>query len=154
MNSKVSGAIANRLANAVLQFFAFEFSKVKKNQEYLKTKDGWINFSIGLTTEDGAVAQSIWFQGGNARVRNNIDGVDTKLILQDTGVLAQLGSAPVDDLVGEEEGPARCEYVSEGGVRCRNHARPGSRFCGVHEKMALVDPSAISASASSDDSLV
>ena len=35
MNSKVSGAIANRLANAVLQFFAFEFSKVKKNQEYL-----------------------------------------------------------------------------------------------------------------------
>ena len=99
MNSKVSGAIANRLANAVLQFFAFEFSKVKKNQEYLKTKDGWINFSIGLTTEDGAVAQSIWFQGGNAKVRNNIDGVDTKLILQDTGVLAQLASLPPNEVL-------------------------------------------------------
>ena len=99
MNSKVSGAIANRLANAVLQFFAFEFSKVKKNQEYLKTKDGWINFSIGLTTEDGAVAQSIWFQGGNAKVRSNIDGVDTKLILQDTGVLAQLASLPPNEVL-------------------------------------------------------
>ena len=99
MNSKVSGAIANRLANAVLQFFAFEFSKVKKNQEYLKTKDGWINFSIGLTTEDGSVAQSIWFQGGNAKVRNNIDGVDTKLILQDTGVLAQLASLPPNEVL-------------------------------------------------------
>ncbi|MBR3125595.1 MAG: hypothetical protein IKF42_09320 [Mogibacterium sp.] len=99
MNSKVSGAIANRLANAVLQFFAFEFSKVKKNQEYLKTRDGWINFSIGLTTEDGAVAQSIWFQGGNAKVRNNIDGVDTKLILQDTGVLAQLASLPPNEVL-------------------------------------------------------
>lgn len=99
MNSKVSGAIANRLANAVLQFFAFEFSKVKKNQEYLKTRDGWINFSIGLTTEDGAVAQSIWFQGGNAKVRSNIDGVDTKLILQDTGVLAQLASLPPNEVL-------------------------------------------------------
>ena len=99
MNSKVSGVLANRAANAALHFFAFEFSKVKKNQEYLKTKDGWINFSIGLTTEDGAVAQSIWFQGGNAKVRNNVDGVDTKLILQDTGVLAQLASLPPNEVL-------------------------------------------------------
>lgn len=25
-----------------------------------------------------------------------------------------------------------CSYVGEDGVRCRNHARPGSRYCGVH----------------------
>ena len=25
-----------------------------------------------------------------------------------------------------------CAYVAEDGTPCRNHARPGSRFCGVH----------------------
>lgn len=32
----------------------------------------------------------------------------------------------------EEEFDGFCTYVSEDGVRCRNHARPGSKFCGVH----------------------
>ena len=35
MNGSLTGAAANRIANAVLHFFAFEFTKVKKNQEYL-----------------------------------------------------------------------------------------------------------------------
>jgi CRISPR/Cas system CSM-associated protein Csm5 (group 7 of RAMP superfamily) len=26
----------------------------------------------------------------------------------------------------------RCQYVSEGGLRCRNHARNGTQFCGIH----------------------
>ncbi|MCF0104654.1 MAG: transcription termination/antitermination protein NusA [Eggerthellaceae bacterium] len=26
-----------------------------------------------------------------------------------------------------------CGYVSEAGVCCRNHARPGSRYCGIHQ---------------------
>ena len=30
---------------------------------------------------------------------------------------------------------ALCAYVSEDGVRCRNHARPGSRFCGIHAEL-------------------
>ena len=25
-----------------------------------------------------------------------------------------------------------CAFVSEDGVRCRNHARPGSIYCGIH----------------------
>ena len=49
----------------------------------------------------------------------------------------------------EDDGEAhRCEYVSPSGVQCRNMARPGSRYCGVHEQM-------ISAEVSSDpDSLI
>ena len=93
------GVAANRLANAVLHFFAFEFTKVKKNQDYLKNKDGWTNFSIGLTTEDGSVAQSIWFKDGTAKVKNTVEGVDTKLILQDVGVLAQLATLPPNEVL-------------------------------------------------------
>ena len=33
-----------------------------------------------------------------------------------------------------DEGDGRCVAVTSTGIRCRNQARPGSRFCGVHEK--------------------
>ena len=95
---EMTGAVANRLANAVLQFFAVEFSKTKK-REYLRTVDGWLDFSIGLTTEDGSVAQSIWFENGNAKVRNTVEGVDTKLTLQDVSVLGQLAVLPPNEVL-------------------------------------------------------
>ena len=99
MKEQLTGAAADRLANTVLHYFAFEFSNVKKNRRYLKTRDGWNNFSIGLTTEDGAVAQSIWFKDGKAKVKSSIDGVDTLLTLQDTGVLAQLATLPPNEVL-------------------------------------------------------
>ena len=48
---------------------------------------------------------------------------------------------PAADLIGDEEDEdvRRCEYVSEDGVQCRNQARPGSRFCGVHDTDAFDD---------------
>jgi len=33
-----------------------------------------------------------------------------------------------------DEGDGRCVAVTSTGIRCRNQARPGTRFCGVHEK--------------------
>ena len=99
MKQKLTGAAADRLANAVLHYFAFEFSNVKKNRRYLRTRDGWNNFSIGLTTEDGSVAQSIWFKDGRAKVKSSISGVDTLLTLQDTGVLAQLATLPPNEVL-------------------------------------------------------
>lgn len=99
VKTKAIGLGANEAAHLVLQFFAIEFSKVKKNREYLRTKDGWLNFSIGLTTEDGSVCQSIWFEDGNATVKRTVEGVDTKLTLQDTGVLAQLAVLPPNEVL-------------------------------------------------------
>ena len=99
VGNKMIGAAANRAANAVLHYFAIEFSRVKKNREYLKSKDGWKNFSVGLTTEDGAVAQSIWFHEGRAKVKNTVEGVDTLLTVQDTGVLKQLATLPPNEVL-------------------------------------------------------
>ena len=67
VKTKAIGLGANEAAHVVLQFFAVEFSKVKKNREYLRTKDGWLNFSIGLTTEDGSVCQKTATPPSNAR---------------------------------------------------------------------------------------
>ena len=36
----------------------------------------------------------------------------------------------------EEQGGGFCTYINEEGVRCRNHARPGSKFCGIHASEA------------------
>lgn len=99
MNKKATGIIANELANTVLKFMAFFFSNIKSKQEYLKTVDGWMNFSIGLTTEDGAVKQCIRFMGGKAKVEASIEGVDTLLTLQDTSVLAQLATLPPNEVL-------------------------------------------------------
>ena len=41
----------------------------------------------------------------------------------------------------EDEEAHRCEYVGDNGVQCRNMARPGSRFCGLHERMDGVEVS-------------
>ena len=38
-----------------------------------------------------------------------------------------------DDSIENEDG--RCEYLLSDGVRCRNHARPGSHYCGIHETL-------------------
>ena len=99
MSQNKSGGIANTLANVVLKYMAFLFTNVKSKQKYLKTIDGWMNFSIGLTTEDGSVAQSINFKDGKATVKGSIDGVDTLLTLQDTSVLAQLASLPPNEVL-------------------------------------------------------
>ena len=61
---KAVGAVANQITHVVLQYFAFQFTYVKKNNDYLKTVDGWLDFSIAITTEDGAVKQSLWFKDG------------------------------------------------------------------------------------------
>ena len=99
MNEKLTGAVANSLAHVVLQFMAKLFTYDKEKQAYLKTTDGWMNFAIGLTTEDGSVKQSIRFMDGKGSVRGSIDGVNTLLVLQDTSVLAQLATLPPNEVL-------------------------------------------------------
>ncbi len=99
MTEKATGKIANSLAHVVLQFMAKAFTYDKSKREYLKTVDGWMDFSIGLTTEDGNVCQSIRFKNGKGSVKSNIDGVDTLLILQDTSVLVQLATLPPNEVL-------------------------------------------------------
>ena len=52
--------------------------------------------------------------------------------------LLRVGDIESDD---EDEEAHRCEYVGDNGVQCRNMARPGSRFCGLHERMDGVEVS-------------
>ena len=103
----------------------------------------------GVIVPDDQLSLAIGKEGQNARLAARLTGwhIDIKNetlaadILRNVPVVEE----PVEDLLDADE-PARCEYVSPSGVRCRNHARPGSRYCGVHEAMALVDPETVEAS--------
>ena len=83
---------------------------------------------------DDQLSLAIGKEGQNARLAARLTGwhIDIK-----SASFAGEASLVADALLDEEaetedtEG-GLCEYVTEDGIRCRNHARPGSHFCGVH----------------------
>lgn len=89
------------------------------------------NHYATVVVPDDQLSLAIGKEGQNARLAARLTGwhIDIKS--------ASFGIAPdpeVNMLIDEddEDAPEFCAYVSEDGARCRNHARPGSRFCGVH----------------------
>ncbi len=72
--------------------------------------------------------------GQNARLAAKLTGwkIDIKNEELAQGLFPSSFADEADDLL-DEEGSHRCKYVDENGVRCRNMARPGSEFCGIHE---------------------
>ena len=94
----------------------------------------------GVIVPDDQLSLAIGKEGQNARLAARLTGwhIDIKSESLAADILKNIPVAPqpVDDLIDDAE-PGRCQYVSEDGVRCRNQARPGSRFCGVHEQDAI-----------------
>lgn len=91
------------------------------------------NHYATVIVPDDQLSLAIGKEGQNARLAARLTGwhIDIKS--------ASFAGGPIstDNMLIDEETPAEdegglCHYVSEDGVRCRNHARPGSHFCGVH----------------------
>ena len=91
----------------------------------------------GVIVPDDQLSLAIGKEGQNARLAARLTGwhIDIKSeslaadILRNVPVMPE----PAEDLLAEDDEPERCAYVGENGIRCRNQARPGSRFCGVHD---------------------
>ncbi len=84
---------------------------------------------------DDQLSLAIGKEGQNARLAARLTGwhIDIKSA-------SFTGAVPDEDenmLIDEEEPMEEelCAYVSDDGVHCRNHARPDSRYCGVHAFM-------------------
>ena len=83
---------------------------------------------------DDQLSLAIGKEGQNARLAARLTGWHIDIKNESLAANLQLSTPLIDALGGlDEEDDARCEYVDAEGVRCRNQARPGSRFCGVHE---------------------
>jgi N utilization substance protein A len=86
---------------------------------------------------DDQLSLAIGKEGQNARLAARLTGwhIDIKSASLLSG-LPNIVTTLFDEEEPTESEDGRCEYVSSDGVRCRNHARPDSHFCGIHENIA------------------
>ena len=81
---------------------------------------------------DNQLTLAIGKKGQNARLAARLTGmhIDIKNESLADDILGDL-RADLDLIDGSEE--RRCQYVGPTGIQCRNIARPGSLYCGIHE---------------------
>lgn len=91
------------------------------------------NHYATVIVPDDQLSLAIGKEGQNARLAARLTGwhIDIKSA-SFAGEPISMDNMLIDEDIEGEDEDAICAYVSEDGVRCRNHARPGSRFCGVH----------------------
>ena len=89
------------------------------------------NHYATVVVADDQLSLAIGKVGQNARLAARLTGrhIDIKSAMLAGASLVEDESL-IDD--SEEEESEFCAFVSEEGVKCRNHARPGSRYCGIH----------------------
>jgi len=90
------------------------------------------NHYATVIVPDDQLSLAIGKEGQNARLAARLTGwhIDIKSASFAGGPVTG-DNVLIDDEI-REEGSDICVYVSEEGVRCRNHARPGSSYCGIH----------------------
>ena len=94
---------------------------------------------------DDQLSLAIGKEGQNARLVARLTGwhidIKSETLAADILKNVPVHEEPAADLIGDEEDEdvRRCEFVSEDGIQCRNQARSGSRFCGVHDTDAFDD---------------
>ena len=95
------------------------------------------NYATVIVPDD-QLSLAIGKEGQNARLAARLTGwhIDIKNESLANGVLKNMPAieSEATDLIDEGPVTHRCEYVGPSGVRCRNQARPGSRYCGIHEE--------------------
>ncbi len=93
-------SFTNVTMRMLLNVIAASFSLRPSLKKYLKTAEGWLNFTVGLTTESGSVGCAIRFADGKVKVLNVIpDDAEVVLIFRsDTAVKKLLGATPSDQI--------------------------------------------------------
>jgi N utilization substance protein A len=100
--------------------------------------DEGTNYATVIVPDD-QLSLAIGKEGQNARLAARLTGwhIDIKSMqLMNELPITASTLFDEDEPLPEADGDDRCEYVSPDGVRCRNHKRPGSHFCGIHDAEA------------------
>ena len=88
---------------------------------------------------DDQLSLAIGKEGQNARLAAKLTGwrIDIKsaTMARQQGIVIPSSSHSAT----AEEFDGRCVSVTSAGVRCRNQARPGSFYCGIHDKEAAAE---------------
>lgn len=89
------------------------------------------NYATVIVPDD-QLSLAIGKEGQNARLAARLTGWHINIESASFASVPRVEENLLLDEEPEEDADGFCAYVAEDGVRCRNHARPGSRFCGVH----------------------
>ena len=94
-NQHILRSPTNLLAGMLLRLMAANVNYRAGIRRHLRSDQGWINFTLGVSTRDGSVEQAIRFQDGHARVLSRIPAdVSCRLIFVDEATLRQMPSLP------------------------------------------------------------
>lgn len=87
-----------------------------------------------IIVPDDQLSLAIGKEGQNARLAARLTG--WHIDIKSSSFAGEPLLAEDDDLIDaveeEEVSDGICAYVDADGVRCRNHVRPGSMYCGIH----------------------
>ncbi|MCP4603527.1 MAG: formate acetyltransferase [Proteobacteria bacterium] len=93
-------SFSNTLTKLFLKFVALNFYVRPSLKKYLKWDDGWLNFTIGLRTENYSVEQAVQFENGKVRVLKTIpDNLDAQLIFVDENAVKEAATQPPNKLM-------------------------------------------------------
>ena len=90
---------------------------------------------------DDQLSLAIGKEGQNARLAAKLTG--WRIDIKSASIAAEQGLYSPTSAGGgsgdAEQFDGRCVAVTSSGVRCRNQARPGSFYCGLHDKEAAAE---------------
>ena len=92
--------VLNPSVHSALQLFAMQYNLRPSLKQYLKCKDGWINFVIGIKTETESVEQAIEFNNGKIKIIKKIP-LNADLILRyvDDNILIKSFRIPPNEVL-------------------------------------------------------
>lgn len=92
------------------------------------------NYATVIVPDD-QLSLAIGKEGQNARLAARLTGWHIDIKSASFAGEPLVTDALIDEEEFEESEDGLCAYTSEDGSRCRNHARPGYRYCGIHAAM-------------------
>ncbi len=83
--------LLNMATGMALRFMATQYNLRPSLRKYMKSADGWINFSVGFKTDTGSVEQAIIFIDGKVKVVGKIpDDIDLTIQFKSDEVLKEM----------------------------------------------------------------
>jgi len=87
------------MVHLLLKLMAGLYNRRASLREYLRWDGGWINFSIGVETEQGTVRQGITFCDGRVTVHPFVpEGAEAVLVFMDEAAVRNMVSSPPNEL--------------------------------------------------------
>ncbi|HDP80662.1 MAG TPA: formate acetyltransferase, partial [Spirochaetes bacterium] len=91
---------AHYVINLLMRLVSLNFNHRPGLNRYLKSKDGWINFTVGIRTDSGSVGCGVAFRDGRVSVEGRMPGApDVTLVFDsDRSLMKLLGATPTEQV--------------------------------------------------------